>query len=337
MQVVFMNRLIKGSQSDEESAAQVWIGEEEGIWHLGWRDIQMGDEYVDSSWYEGISWHELLCIYRHGLAIKLGEGYRPIIEGIFHEEDEQRYRGQTVQKLYCYSELHPEDNLYTELCTWRRRRAGSERKAPYFIASNKLLRLISTFIPHTVDELMQLPGVGDTKAGDYGTDILEITAKIERNHNFPLNWVYAELNEEVYMTWVFKQKEQKYKLELDQYRMRRTLMMGVSEGKNLEQLEQECDTPRKEIIEALEELEKEGYDTEHLIQNELQDVPSDEQHAIWTAFEELGDMLLKPILQRVYGEGKDAILKGSIDQLYERIRMIRIRFRRDQESRRNVG
>ncbi|OAB46034.1 HRDC domain-containing protein [Paenibacillus glacialis] len=337
MQVVFMNRLVKGSQSDEEAAAQVWIGEEEGVWHLGWRDFQMNEEFVDSSWYEGDSWNELLCIYRHGLAIKLGEGYRPIVEGVFHEEEEQRYRGQSVQKLYCYSEFHPEENLYNELCAWRRRRAVSERKAPYFIASNKLLRLISSFIPHNVDELMQLPGVGDNKAGDYGPDILEITAKVARNHNFPLNWVYAELNEEVYMTWVFKQKEQKYKLELDQYRMRRTLMMGISGGKNLGQLEQECNTPRKEIVEALEELEKEGYDTEHLIQNELQEMPSDEQNAVWSALEELGDMFLKPVLQKVYGESKEAIARGSIDLLYERIRLIRIRFRRDQESKRNVG
>lgn len=337
MQILFMNRLVKGSQQDEESAGQVWIGEEDGIWHLGWRDFQIGEDTINSSWYEGVSWDELLCIYRHGLAIKLGEGYRPIIEGVFHEEDEQRYRGQSAQKLYCYSELHPQENLYSELCSWRRRRAASERKAPYFIASNKLLRLISTFIPQTVDELIQLPGVGDVKVGEYGVDILEITAKVERHHRYPLNWVYGELNEELYMNWVFKQKERKYKLELDQYRIRRTLMTGISEGKSLEELEQECNTPRKDILEALEEMEKEGYDTEYLIQNELHDMSTDEQNAVWSAFEELGDLLLKPILQRVYGEGKDAIAKGSIDQLYERIRMIRIRFRRGQASRQDVG
>lgn len=336
MQVLFMNRLVKGPQRDEESAAQVWIGEEDGVWHLGWRDLQMGEDTIDSSWYEGVSWDELLCIYRHGLAIKLGEGYRPIIEGVFHEEDEQRYRGQSAQKLYCYSELHPQENLYSELCAWRRSRAVSERKAPYFIASNKLLRLISTFIPQTVDELIQLPGVGEMKAGEYGADILEITAKVERHHCYPLNWVYAELNEEVYMNWVFKQKERKYKLELEQYRIRRTLMTGISEGKNLEQLEHECNTPRKDILEALEEMEKDGYDTEYLIQNELHDMSSEEQDAVWSAFEELGDVLLKPILHRVYGDGKDAIAKGSIDQLYERIRMIRIRFRRGQASKQDV-
>jgi hypothetical protein len=337
MQIVFMNRLIKGTGSDDETAAQVWIGEEEGIWHLGWRDLLMDGELIDVSWYEGVSWDELLYIYRHGIASKLSEGYRPIIQGMFHEDDEMRSRGQSVQKLYCYSELHSEENLYTDLCAWRRKRAVSERKAPYFIASNKLLRLISAYIPQHVDELMQLPGVGQNKASEYGADIIEITTKVERNHSFPLNWVYAELNEEVYSAWIFKQKEQKYKQELNQYRMRSALMSGITEGKNLQQLERDCGLPRKEIIEALEELEKEGYDTEHLLQSELQDMPSEEQAAIWSAFQELGDTLLKPILQKVYGEEKDPVAKRNVDQLYEHIRMIRIQFRRSQESRQNVG
>ncbi|WP_438347270.1 HRDC domain-containing protein [Paenibacillus sp. FA6] len=337
MQIVFMNRLIKASGSDDEFAAQVWIGEEEGIWHLGWRDFLIDGEFNDVSWYEGVSWNELLCIYRHDLAIKLGEGYRPIIEGVFHEDEETPLRGQTVQKLYCYSELHSEEDVYAELCTWRRRRAASEHKAPYFIASNKLLRLISAYIPQHVDELLQLPGVGQNKASQYGADIIEITAKVERNHTFPLNWVYAELKEEVYRAWVFKQKEQKYKQELNQFRMHSALMIGISEGKNLEQLERDCESSRKEIVEALEELEKLGYDTEPLLQSELKDMTSEEQTTIWSAFEELGDSLLKPILQRVYGEDKDLVGKGNIDTLYEHIRMIRIQFRRNKVMRRSVS
>ncbi|AOZ92075.1 HRDC domain-containing protein [Paenibacillus crassostreae] len=337
MQIVFMNRLTKRSGSDEEAVAQIWIGEEEGLWHLGWRDILLDGDLNDSSWYEGVSWDELLFIYRHGLASKLGEGYRPLIQGIFHEDDEIRSRGQTIQKLYCYSELHSDENLYAELCAWRRRRAISERKAPYFIASNKLLRLISAYIPQHVDELMQLPGVGQTKASEYGAEIIEITAKLERKHTYPLNWVYTELDEEIFMAWVYKQKEQKYQQELNQYRIRRTLLTGIVAGKNLEQLEQDCGSPRKEIVEALEELEKEGYDTEQLIQHELREMPKDEQIAVWSAFEELGDNLLKPVLQRVYGGDNDSVAKDNIDLCYERIRMIRIQFRRNQGFRRSVG
>ncbi|MGF7046667.1 hypothetical protein J2T13_001165 [Paenibacillus sp. DS2015] len=337
MQIVFMNRLVKGLGNNEILAAQVWIGEEEGVWHLGWRDLLLNDEINDSVWYEGGAWNEMLCIYRHGLSMKLVEGYRPLIEGVFHEDEELRGKGNTVQKLYCYSELHFQEDLYAQLSTWRRKRAVSEHKAPYFIASNKVLRLISTFIPHNAEELLQLPGVGVNKVEEYGADILEITSSLERNHCFPLDWVYTSLSEEAYMSWVFKQKEQKYKDELDKYRMHHKLLQGISERKNLDELSQDCNMKRKELIEALEELEKEGYSTETLIEMELQGMNNEEQVAVWSAFEELGDIFLKPVLLRVYGTEKESVKVGNIDQLYERIRMIRIRFRRMLDSRRNVS
>lgn len=337
MQIVFMNRLVKGTGSDEIVAAQVWIGEEEGVWHLGWRDLLIGDETNDSAWYEGLSWNEMLCIYRHGLAVKLVEGYRPLIEGVFHEDEELRGKGNGVQKLYCYSELHLREDLYAQLSTWRRKKAVSEHKAPYFIASNKVLRLISTFVPYNVEELLQLPGVGVHKAEEYGTEILEISSIVERSHQFPLDWVYTSLSEEVYMSWVFKQREQKYKDELDKYRMQHKLIQGISEGKNLDQLRQDCNVKRKELIEALEELEKQGYSTEILLEIELQGMNDEEQVAVWSAFEELGDTFLKPVLQRVYGTENESVKIGNVDQLYERIRMIRIRFRRMLNSRRNVS
>ncbi|WP_375102364.1 hypothetical protein [Paenibacillus sp. RS8] len=42
MQIVFMNRLSRISGVDQEMYAQLWIGEEEGIWSLGWRDFSGG-------------------------------------------------------------------------------------------------------------------------------------------------------------------------------------------------------------------------------------------------------------------------------------------------------
>ncbi|MHA0856641.1 HRDC domain-containing protein [Paenibacillus sp. CMAA1364] len=336
MQIVFMNRLIKGSDNDDASA-QVWIGEEEGVWHLGWRNLWMDGQTEDVSWYEGISWQELICIYRHNLAMKLGEGYQPLIEGIFHDNDSVHMRGQSVQMLYCYSELHSKEEVFVELCAWRRRRAHAERKAPYLIASNKLLRLISAYLPHHVDELIQLPGVGQNKVSDYGADLLEITAKVERHHTFPLNWVYGQLNEEAYRAWLYKQKEQKYKQELHQFKLQRVILEGISEGKNIEQLLRECESTRKEIIEVLEQLEKDGYNTEPLIESELQAISHAEQEAIWTAFRELGDSLLKPILLKVYGEEKDADSLKNIDMLYEGIRFIRIQFRRNKSLERSVS
>ncbi|MCJ8013350.1 HRDC domain-containing protein [Paenibacillus sp. KQZ6P-2] len=334
MQIVFMNRLVKEHESVER-LAEVWISEAEGVWQLGWRDVSGNRGEQESIWYEGGSWNEMLHIYRHQLAVKLGEGFRPLIDGIWHEEEEQKGRSQSVQKLYCYSELNYNEELYQELCAWRRKRAAAERKAPYFIATNRLLRLISTFVPVTVDELLQLPGVGENKAADYGADVLEITAGRDRNHSYPLDWVQERLDEQTYESWVYKQKELKYKQDLEKYRTKQMLLRGISDGKRLEQMEQESSLSRRELVESLEQLEKEGYDAELLIAAELLEMPKAEQEEVWNAFMELGDAQLKPVLQRVYGQEAAA---GPVMELrYERLRLIRMRFRREAESRRNAG
>ncbi|MWV44154.1 helicase [Paenibacillus sp. HJL G12] len=335
MQNVFMNRLVKENVNGGSSIAEVWICEAAGTWQLGWRDVNDSSRAEDSIWYEGGSWNEMLYIYRHGLAVKLGEGYRPLIDGIFHDEEEHKARSQPVQKLYCYSELNYNEELYNELCAWRRKKAAVERKAPYFIATNRLLRLISAFVPLTVDELLQLPGVGENKAAEYGTELLELTANRERDRGFPLDWVQELLDEQTYESWVYKQKELKYKQDLDKYRIKQMLLRGIVEGKRLEQMEQESGLGRRELVESLEQLEKEGYDVELLIAGELQEMPKAEQEDVWNAFEELGDALLKPVLQRVYGQEGAA---GPVMELrYERLRLIRMRFRREAESRRNAG
>ncbi|WP_054955924.1 HRDC domain-containing protein [Paenibacillus dakarensis] len=333
MQIVFMNQMSRMSEASEEHAAQVWIGEEEGLWRVGWRDME-GDGYgQNEEWYEGSSWQELLCVYRHRLAVKLSEGYRPAIEGIFHEPEDAKGRNYAGQKLQCYSELFGSEELYAELCAWRRKKAAAGRKAPYFIASNRVLRLISAFVPQTEEELIQLPGIGVNKAAEHGADWMEITSRVERSTSFPLDWVFNKLQENVFLSWLYKQKEQKYKQELDNFRTDREMLIGIAEGLTLDQLTEKTGLSRRDLIEQLEGLEKEGYDTEALIQMELESLSEPEQSAIWKAFEELGDTFLKPVMQRVYGQ--EPPQESSTETLYERLRLIRIRFRRqaiDQRS-----
>lgn len=334
MQIVFMNQMSRNSGLSDEDTAQVWIGEEEGVWRLGWRDIEPDGHAQDDDWYEGSSWQELLCIYRHHLAMKLSEGYRPVIEGIFHEPEDSKGKNHAAMKLQCYSELYGSEEFYTELCAWRRRKAAAGRKAPYFIASNRVLRLISTFMPQTEEELLQLPGIGSNKAAEHGAEWIEMTSQVERTTSFPLDWVYRELREEEFLSWLYKQKEHKYKQELESYRTSRTMLMGIAEGLTLDQLSQNTGMSRRELVEQLEGLEKEGYDTEVLIRMELESLPDMEQSAIWRAFEELGDTFLKPIMQRVYGP--DPTVEGGMEQLYERLRLIRIRFRRQHFEKRDA-
>ncbi|MNO47683.1 HRDC domain protein [compost metagenome] len=328
MQLVFMNRLSRISGVDQGVFAQLWIGEEEGIWSLGWRDFSGGENYVESLWYEGGSWNEMLCVYRYELAVKMGDGYRPLIDGGFHEEDGLTGRSQEQLKLQYYSEHHGNEAIYEELCTWRRTRASNERKAPYILASNRLLRLLSTFLPQTSEELLQIPGVGEGKVAQYGMDWLAITSTATREHSFPLNWVNEVIEDETFVSWLYKQKEVKYKKQLERLRLRRVLLQGIENGMGLEQLKMNSGVSRRELIEAVEELEREGYSVEKLIHLELSKMPQKEQETVWNAYLELGDLFLKPVLHKVYGE--DFSAAEGLDDYYERLRLIRIRFRREQ-------
>ncbi|MEF3352050.1 HRDC domain-containing protein [Paenibacillus sp. GYB006] len=334
MNIVFMNQLSVTSEQSGAKYAQLWIGEEEDLWQLGWSSMNSGEELVDI-WYEGGSWNEMMHIYRFQLAIKMSEGYRPLIEGIFHETEEVKQRNQHTQKLQCYSELYSREELYQALCIWRRKKASTERKAPYFIASNRLLRMISTFVPHTLEELRELPGVGENKLAEYGQELLEITTKETREHGFPLNWVVTELTEEEYESWNYRQKEQKYKQELEKFNLKKSVLTGIADGQSLDDLSASTGLNRRELVDFLEELEKSGYDTEMLIAKELTWMTDDEQELIWNAYDELGTSFLKPILHRVYGE--DPAGAGPLDQLYERLRMVRIRYRRQTETSKQVG
>ncbi|MHA6531527.1 HRDC domain-containing protein [Paenibacillus sp. BAC0078] len=329
MQIVFMNRLSRISGADQEVFAQLWIGEDEGTWRLGWRDFSGTEERGDSLWYEGSSWNELLCVYRHELAVKMGDGYRPLIDGVFHEEEgSSGSRSQEQLKLQYYSEHFGNEVVYDELCAWRRGKASSERKAPYILASNRLLRMLSAFLPRTPEELLQIPGVGEGKVSQYGEDWLNITSTVQREHNYPLNWVHAAVDEDSFVSWQYKQKEIKYKKQLERMRLRRTLLQGIEEGLGIEQLKALSGISRREVLEGVEELEKDGYSVEKLIAYELGNVPLSEQDNIWTAFELIGDTFLKPALYKAYGEAFSPA--EGLDIYYERLRLIRIRYRREQ-------
>lgn len=194
------------------------------------------------------------------------------------------------------------------------------------IAGNRLLRLISAFVPRTDSELLELPGMGDSKLVTYGKEILELTARAEQPRSFPLDWVQEELDPQLFVNWSYKQKELKYKLELDQFNQRRCVLQGIADGQGLEKLGQSTGLPRRELLDLLEELARDGCNLEPLIMQELTPMSEDEQHAVWSAYEELGDQYLKPVLHKVYGTEQHAEVRNS--DRYERLRLIRIRYRR---------
>lgn len=334
MRIIFLNSLEKQQNGTMPHNAQVWIGEEEGIWRMGWNET-IAESSTETIWYEGASWSEMLHVYRHQLVIRLSEGFRPVLEGIWDGQDGYQGRG-VAQKLLCYSDLHPNEALYSELSLWRRKKAAELRKPPYMIASNRLLKLISVFRPLTNEELMQLPGVGAAKAAEYGQEWIAMMASAagERPGHFPLDWVDRQIDDEVYRAWVYKQKEAKFRMETERIAVRRKIMDEAVRGSNLEGICTATGLQRRELVEWLEVLEKDGYSMDEIIGKELEGMAVEDIQAVWDTFEELGDQLLKPVLQRLYTA--EAIEAAGQETLYERLRLIRMRFRRERSYNRKA-
>jgi hypothetical protein len=86
-------------------------------------------------------------------------------------------------------------------------------------------------------------------------------------------------------------------------------------------------------MDRIEQLDQEGYDFDSLITRELIEVSEDEQQLVWDALSLVGDKYLKPVLQQVYGSSEASQLNKPVDVLYERLRLIRLRFRRSHTNK----
>ncbi|MWC28960.1 HRDC domain-containing protein [Paenibacillus sp. MMS18-CY102] len=330
MQVVFMNTLDRVDEERNVRGAQVSICEHEGSWMVLWTEsigeADQGGEDV-FTWYEGTSWEEMLASFRHGIATKLGEGYTPVIDGML--EDKKGQQGGIVTMMQCYGELHADEALYEELREWRRKMAAQHRKSAYMIATNRMLWMISAFKPHEEKELAQIPGWGEAKQKAYAEELLSVTAKFERETAFPLDWVTQALDPKVFMQWLYKQKELKYKGQIARHQEKRQILQALAEGRTLAELQAELEMSRRHLIERLEQLETEGYDMAPIMQSELSEMAEEEQQSVLQAFEAVGDKYLKPVLQHVYGE--DGMTGKPLDQAYDRIRFLRMAYRRSKK------
>lgn len=68
----------------------------------------------------------------------------------------------------------PDSPLYVELADWRRAKAKEQGVPAYVVFNNRTLGALASMHPSTLDELMQVPGIGPTKAERYGEEILEL-------------------------------------------------------------------------------------------------------------------------------------------------------------------
>lgn len=329
MNLVFMNSLEKLS-SEQVLNGQVSICEQHGKWQVFWSEEDPAGKLRQEDWYEGSGWEDMMRVFRNRISEKLGEGFLPVLDGVTDQFETPKGREETQQMILCYSELNRNEKLYEELREWRRSVAFKDNKAAYFIATNRILGLISAYIPKTKEELKQIPGFGAHRMENYGDAILAITTKYERETEFPLNWVSESLDRKQFTMWYYRQRHVKLRKETDEIERKKTLLEKIEQGASLAELGQQFELTMRETVQWIEQLEEEGYSIDQLVDNELTRIPDTLREPALAAFAKLGDQYLKPILQSVYGEEPP---EGTdLNQVYAWLRILRIHYRRLQDA-----
>lgn len=326
MNLVFLNSFEKRTEHDGTVSAQVSIAEELGEWSVWWHEPGSEGLPTQESWYTGAAWDEMIAEFRARLTEKRRDGYRPLVEQASERESGSTGRGLLVRKLEYYGELHADPELYETLRRWRNGQAANEGKSPFILASNRLLKMIAAFVPHTKEELLQLPGLGEHKAGLYGADILALTNCATRQTAFPLDWVEEAVDGAEADQWVRDRQEQRRKGESAKQELKRKLLEAVAGGLDLGAMEPLLTLGRRELVTRIEELDKEGYELEPLIAAELSSIPQPLIDKAWSEFEASGGRFLRPILQRLYDE--KSLDEQSLSRAYEWLRLLRIRYRK---------
>lgn len=339
MQIVWMARLERmkpeeadkvldkrdlGDESRQHSTfGLVTAGEDEGKWIVLWEP----DGQPSEVWFEGTIWAEMRAAMRRGMARLLHSGYRLAIGFVPEADIHERRMKERNEWIACYADLYARSEVYEQLAKWRRDIASKLRRAPYWIATNRMLRMVSALLPQTLEELKQLPGFGEAKLSAYGEDIIAIAKQFERATTFPLDWISTVVSEEEFAKWVYSEWESKQNQELSKLTDRRVLLEGLQQSMSIEQLMERLQVDRRELIMRIETVEREGYNVNELAESELHSMQDEQRAAIELAFEELGDEYLKPIYVRAFGE---AALEGSYAEVqtnYERIRLLRLLYR----------
>ncbi|WP_019534296.1 HRDC domain-containing protein [Paenibacillus ginsengihumi] len=334
MNLMFLNSLEKTTEEGRVRTGQVSIGEHQGQWSVIWSETKEDGRPVQECWFEGIHWDELLAVFRERIAAKQSEGFRPLIEmgagGIELLDERALHSGM----LQYYGEMQADEPLYEELRQWRFKQAARDGKSPFIIASNRMLKMISAYKPHTEEELLQLPGFGKHRAALYAAAITDIVRRYERTTSFPLDWVEPSVDENAFVTWYLEEKRRRRKAEADKRETKRRLLESIGRGDGLEAILNETKLQRRDLVLWVEELDKEGYDMLPFADRMLEEVPAQEREAAREAFAKLGDKYLKPVLLAVFGD-KELSAKET-ERIYEWLRLLRIKYRRDAAASERV-
>src|SRR5690606_33267838 len=114
----------------------------------------------------------------HG-GLRLGAAARPVLRG----EQQVRMRKEPARQASRGSDRPSQSTLYVDagdrplfdaLRAWRGRLAREQNVPAYVIFNDRNLRDIAQLRPATLSELARVGGVGSSKLGRYGEDVLEV-------------------------------------------------------------------------------------------------------------------------------------------------------------------
>ncbi|MEK8126992.1 HRDC domain-containing protein [Paenibacillus filicis] len=332
MNLLFLNSMERVDEAGGVSTGQVSIGEEQGLWQIMWTEAQGdGGDKQQELWYEGVQWEDMLKSFREHVFAKQCEGFKPLLDMKVSELDYMDERSAYTQLLHFYSERNTDEVLYEALRQWRLKQAAQEGKAPFIVATNRLLKMISTFVPHTEDELRQLPGMGKSRTERFGKEILAMTVQTERTTAFPLDWVESRVDPAEMNGWLLEEKERKRRAELQKSESRQKLLEGIARGEMLDELQASLQVQRRELIGWIEDLDRQGYDLIPYVDLVLDLIPAAEREQAWQAFEQQGDRYLKPVLQKVIK--LEGLTPKETEHAYEWLRLLRLKFRQETRVR----
>ncbi|MEB3102478.1 HRDC domain-containing protein [Ferviditalea candida] len=335
MNVVFMHSLEKSTADTAAISAQVSIAEEHGRWQVCWSEPGRDGKNRMDFWYEGDKWEELMNAFRWGISNKIAEGFMPLFGEFFNESGSSR-AGSFSEMLQYYAEAEPANpELFDKLAEWRKKASMKDKKPPFLLATNRELKMICRYLPQSLEELKQIPGFGPAKVNAYADEILALTQPLNRQTDFPLDWVAGLVEPREFSVWRRRQQALRSKAELEKQGIKKMLLQRIAEGANLSRLQEASGLPRRTLLQWVEQLDREGYDMEPLIELELRDMPEEKLSAAWKAFENEGEQYLKPVLMQSFSEQE--LASRDINRCYEWLRFLRIRYRKREQTKQQAS
>lgn len=228
-----------------------------------------------------------------------------------------------LSKLECFSHKHMNHELFQNLRKWRKFASAKAQIPPYFIATDKLLSILATFVPHDKEELMQIPGIGTNKAEQYGNGILEVTKNVPQPYHFPLDWVKEQVSAEELAVWLCEEKvmrEEKRQVRREQELAdKKRLLEAIQNQDPIDSIAQNLSLSVTQLMKKIIQLSTEGYAVMDYLQQQVDQVT--EYEKILAVVSNLGAVRLKPIFEELYGDGKGLPAKEKGER-YNQIRLI---------------